>query len=1641
MLHIVLNLLISLFSFQGRKQNFLATFPSKLVYALLCAGLLAQGIAPVHAAESKGLSADQLLNPVQGPILSPLMTSNSWNSLGNGLNGSVYAIAISGTDIYVGGTFTDAGGDPNADRIAKWDGSSWSALGSGLNGQVHTIAVNGSAIYVGGAFTDAGGNASADYISQWDGSNWSTLGNGLNATVYSIAVNGMNVYAGGAFTDAGGYPDADYIVKLDGGTWESLGASPLSGPVLTVAVAGATVYAGGDFFDATGNPNVDYIAMWDGSSWSPLGNGLSSPVYAIALGADGVYAGGNFHNAGGNAVADFVARWDGVSWSVLGSGLNGAVRALAINGTSVYVGGYFNNAGGDANADSIARWDGSSWSALGTGLNSSPNGIVTDGLDIYAGGNFTDAGGNTSGDYIARFEADTSAPAVTSFTALSPSPSVDIPITAFTAFDDAAVAAYLVNESDTPPASDDAGWKTSAPTAYTVGSDGVYTLYPWVKDTSGNVSALYGSPLTVSVDTTPPTIYTNAWNPLGGGLSNTAYDLALSGTDVVAVGSFLNVGGYSNGDRVAKWNGTSWSPMGSGLNGQTNAVAVDGSFIYAGGDFHDAGGDVYANQFARWNGSTWTAWGDGVGGTVNDLAVNGSNLYAAGGFVDAGLGTTADFVAQLSGGTWQPLGATPLTSTALAVALDGSDVYFGGTFANAGGNADADFIAKWNGSSWSALGSGLSSFVRTIAVNNGQIYAGGDFSDAGGNASADRIARWNGSSWSALGSGLNGTVYAIATSGTDIYAGGNFTDAGGDANADYIAKWDGSSWSALGTLPLNGTVYSIAIDEAKIYAGGAFTDAGGNPNADRIAMFVLDTIAPAVASFTVPSISTSLQIPITEFTASDDVAVTGYLITESSTPPSAGAAGWTASAPTSYVVGGDGSYTLYPWVKSAAGNVSPVYGSPANVTVDATKPTVTAFTLPSSSTSLNIPITTFTAADNMTVSGYRISTSSTPPSAGAAGWTGSAPTTYSVGSSGFYVLYPWVKDSLGNVSAVYGSPASILVDATKPTVNSFAASSLSTSLNVSITAFTASDNVAVAGYRITESSTAPSAGSAGWTGSAPTTFTVASQGVHILYPWVKDSLGNVSVVYGSPVSVSVDTTAPTVDSFAATSPSTSLDIPITTFSALDNTAVTAYLITKSATPPAAGDISWEDAAPTIYTVVGDGSYTLYPWVKDAAGNVSAVYGSPAGVTVDANAPTVDSFAATSPATSLDIPITAFTASGDGITGYLITQSSTAPALEDAGWSATAPSTFTVSTDGNYTLYPWIKDAAGNVSALFDSPASVMVDTTAPETSMGTKPSDPTNSSAAYFTFSGDDAAGSGVASFQCQLDGNGYNPCDSGNEVGPVGEGLHTFDVRVLDNAGNMDASPASYSWTVDTTAPAHTLLSRPAVYTTSTSATWTFTATDAAPSAGNLTFLCRLDNSAYGPCVSPRTYSGLSATFHRFYLKAVDGAGNVELERSYGWWVQKERLTNGGLNTYSGISRVPTSWAAATFAATDGKDTTAKKEGTASVKIAGAPARTKALTQTLNLSGVSGDKLTLSFWAKGTSIPIAGACKAEVSLYNGATLVTTKTVNCSTGTYAAFQKKTITFNATSAYTKVVVKFTYAKASGTIWFDGVSLIK
>ena len=143
-----------------------------------------------------------------------------------------------------------------------------------------------------------------------------------------------------------------------------------------------------------------------------------------------------------------------------------------------------------------------------------------------------------------------------------------------------------------------------------------------------------------------------------------------------------------------------------------------------------------------------------------------------------------------------------------------------------------------------------------------------------------------------------------------------------------------------------------------------------------------DSTLPTVTNFVIPSTSTALSVAITTFTATDNVGVTGYMVNESSTKPLASAAGWSGSAPTSYAFSSAGAKTLYAWAKDAAGNVSAGLNDSVTITLpvsDATLPTVTNFVIPSTSTALTVAITTFTATDNVGVTGYMVNESSTKP--------------------------------------------------------------------------------------------------------------------------------------------------------------------------------------------------------------------------------------------------------------------------------------------------------------------------------------------------------------------------------------------------------------------------------------------------------------------------------------------------------------------------------------------------------------------------------------------------------------------------------------------------------------------------------------
>ena len=130
----------------------------------------------------------------------------------------------------------------------------------------------------------------------------------------------------------------------------------------------------------------------------------------------------------------------------------------------------------------------------------------------------------------------------------------------------------------------------------------------------------------------------------------------------------------------------------------------------------------------------------------------------------------------------------------------------------------------------------------------------------------------------------------------------------------------------------------------------------------------------------------------------------------------------------------------------------------------------------------------------------------------------------------------------------------------------------------------------------------------------------------------------------------------------------------------------------------------------------------------------------------------------------------------------------------------APGPYSVSwpipgSDGNHALAAVATDNAGHPTSAI---RNVDVDRTSPDTSILTKPADPSNAVTPTFTFGSNEPG----ASFECRIDGGAFTPCGSPHNVPGLTDNAHTFEVRATDPAGNTDPSPDSWTWHRDTNNP-----------------------------------------------------------------------------------------------------------------------------------------------------------------------------------------------------------------------------------------------
>jgi MYXO-CTERM domain-containing protein len=141
-------------------------------------------------------------------------------------------------------------------------------------------------------------------------------------------------------------------------------------------------------------------------------------------------------------------------------------------------------------------------------------------------------------------------------------------------------------------------------------------------------------------------------------------------------------------------------------------------------------------------------------------------------------------------------------------------------------------------------------------------------------------------------------------------------------------------------------------------------------------------------------------------------------------------------------------------------------------------------------------------------------------------------------------------------------------------------------------------------------------------------------------------------------------------------------------------------------------------------------------------------------------------------------------------------------------TCTSPFTTPELADGAHTLTVRAVDSYGNTEV--DPPTYTWtVDTVAPVTDFSTKPTDPSSSAVGGFVFSPSEQP----VTYKCQLDPSSlplqeanWVACNAGTFASPdnnystpaLGNGPHTLYVRATDAAGNVEASPPHWTWTLD---------------------------------------------------------------------------------------------------------------------------------------------------------------------------------------------------------------------------------------------------
>jgi hypothetical protein len=182
------------------------------------------------------------------------------------------------------------------------------------------------------------------------------------------------------------------------------------------------------------------------------------------------------------------------------------------------------------------------------------------------------------------------------------------------------------------------------------------------------------------------------------------------------------------------------------------------------------------------------------------------------------------------------------------------------------------------------------------------------------------------------------------------------------------------------------------------------------------------------------------------------------------------------------------------------------------------------------------------------------------------------------------------------------------------------------------------------------------------------------------------------------------------------------------------------------------------------------------------------------------------------------------------------------------------------------------------------------DAAPPDTTITAGPAGATTDATPTFEFTATETP----ATFACRVDDAPFAPCTSPHTTAELADGAHAFEVAGRDAAGNLDPTPASRSFTVDTTTPQPTFPIRAAFYYP-----WF-------PEAWNQSGINPF--TKYNPSLG--FYSSAADSVRDAHLRSLEH-GRFEAA-IYSWWGQgsKEDVRFPGMLARTRATRSPVKWA-----------------------------------------------------------------------------------------------------------------------------------